>query len=108
VERLDTKVFRFSGAKVLEGLKGEGGTVMKTSLDHTKEAALQEALAGVQAVVPTSSSWRGRRLLPGGADARDLDIALKAADASVELALARADFDAGHVLGRRRNHGRQH
>src|SRR5215472_7261168 len=37
--------------KVLEGLKGEGGTVMRTSLDHTKEAALQAALAGVQATV---------------------------------------------------------
>ena len=35
--------------KVLEGLKGEGGTVMKTSLDYTKEAALQEALTGMQA-----------------------------------------------------------
>jgi hypothetical protein len=29
---------------------------MKTSLDHTKEAALQAALAGVQAVVPVSTS----------------------------------------------------
>jgi len=29
--------------KMLEGLKGEGGTVLKTSLDHTKEAALQAA-----------------------------------------------------------------
>jgi hypothetical protein len=29
--------------------------VMKTSFDHTKEAALQAALAGVQAAVPTSS-----------------------------------------------------
>jgi hypothetical protein len=29
---------------------------MKTSLDHTKEAALQAALAGVQATVPTSPS----------------------------------------------------
>jgi uncharacterized membrane protein len=37
--------------KVLDGLKGEGGTVLKTSLDHTKQAALQAALAGVQAVV---------------------------------------------------------
>jgi uncharacterized membrane protein len=37
--------------KVLEGLKGEGGTVMRTSLDHTKEEALQAALAGVQASV---------------------------------------------------------
>ena len=42
--------------KVLEGLKGEGGTVMRTSLDHTKEAALQAALSGVQAIVPSPSS----------------------------------------------------
>ena len=42
--------------KVLEGLRGEGGTVMRTSLDHTKEAALQAALAGVQAAVPASNS----------------------------------------------------
>jgi hypothetical protein len=28
--------------------QGEGGTMLKTSLDHTKEAALQAALAGVQ------------------------------------------------------------
>ncbi|HEY1943060.1 MAG TPA: DUF1269 domain-containing protein [Roseiarcus sp.] len=42
--------------KVLEGLKGEGGTVLKTSLDHTKEAALQAALAGVQSAIPASSS----------------------------------------------------
>jgi uncharacterized membrane protein len=31
--------------KVLADLKGEGGTVLKTSLDHTKEQALREALA---------------------------------------------------------------
>jgi hypothetical protein len=30
----------------------EGCTVLKTSLDHTKEAALQAALAGFQAAVP--------------------------------------------------------
>jgi uncharacterized membrane protein len=41
--------------KVLEGLRGEGGTVLRTSLDHTKEAALQAALAAVQATVqPTA------------------------------------------------------
>jgi uncharacterized membrane protein len=40
--------------KVLEGLKGAGGTMMKT--DHSKEAALQVALAGVQAAVPASGS----------------------------------------------------
>jgi uncharacterized membrane protein len=39
--------------KVLEGLKDEGGTVLKTPLDYTKEAALQAALAGVQAAVPS-------------------------------------------------------
>jgi uncharacterized membrane protein len=42
-------VRKVTADKVLEGLKGEGGTVLKTSLDHTKEAALQAALAGVQA-----------------------------------------------------------
>jgi uncharacterized membrane protein len=31
--------------KVIEDLKGSGGTVLRTSLDHTKEAALREALA---------------------------------------------------------------
>ena len=45
-------VRRVTADKVLEGLKGEGGTVMRTSLDHTKEEALQAALAGVQATVP--------------------------------------------------------
>ena len=49
-------VRKVTADKVLEGLKGEGGTVMKTSLDHTKQAALQAALAGVQAAVPASSS----------------------------------------------------
>jgi uncharacterized membrane protein len=38
--------------KVLDGLRGEGGTDMQTSLDHTKEAAPQEALAGIQAAPP--------------------------------------------------------
>jgi uncharacterized membrane protein len=41
--------------KVLEGLRGEGGTVLQTSLDHTKEAALQEALAGIQAATSARS-----------------------------------------------------
>lgn len=40
--------------KVLERLQGEGGVVLKTSLDHTKEAALQAALAGVRAAVPSA------------------------------------------------------
>jgi len=33
-------VRKVTADKVLEGLKGEGGTVLRTSLDHTKEAAL--------------------------------------------------------------------
>jgi uncharacterized membrane protein len=32
--------------KVLEDLKGVGGTVIRTSFDHAKENALQQALAG--------------------------------------------------------------
>src|SRR5467141_1101652 len=47
-------VRKVTADKVLEGLKGEGGTVLKTSLDHTKEAALQAALAEVKATVPAS------------------------------------------------------
>jgi len=47
-------VRKFTADKVLDGLRGDGGTVLKTSLDHTKEAALQVALAGVQAVVTVS------------------------------------------------------
>ena len=49
-------VRKVTGDKVLEGLKGEGGRVMRTSLDHTKEAALQAALKGVQAVIPAAAA----------------------------------------------------
>jgi uncharacterized membrane protein len=49
-------VRRATADKVLERLRGESGTVMKTSLDHTKEAALQAALDGVRAVVPQAAS----------------------------------------------------
>jgi uncharacterized membrane protein len=48
-------VRKVTADKVLEGLKGEGGTVMKTSLDHTKEEALKAALAGAQAAVPAAA-----------------------------------------------------
>ena len=41
-------VRKVTADKVLDRLKGEGGTVLKTSLDHTKEAALQAALCGGQ------------------------------------------------------------
>jgi uncharacterized membrane protein len=39
--------------KVLEDLKGVGGTVLRTSFDHTKEEALREALAAHAAAVGT-------------------------------------------------------
>jgi uncharacterized membrane protein len=48
-------VRKVTADKVLERLKGEGGTVMKTSLDHTKEAALQAALAEAKAAVPATA-----------------------------------------------------
>jgi len=38
--------------KVLEHLKGTGGTVLRTSLDHTNEQALRDALAAVTAAAP--------------------------------------------------------
>jgi uncharacterized membrane protein len=47
-------VRKVTADKVLERLKGEGGTVMKTSLDHTKEEALRTALAGAQAAVTSA------------------------------------------------------
>ena len=47
-------VRKATGDKVLERLRGEGGKIMHTSLDHTKEAALQAALAGMQAAVPVA------------------------------------------------------
>jgi uncharacterized membrane protein len=49
-------VRKVTADKVLERLKGEGGTVLTTSLDHAKEAALQAALASVQAAVQAPSS----------------------------------------------------
>ncbi len=41
--------------KVLEGLRDVGGTVLRTSFDHTKEQALRDALAGVHAAVETAA-----------------------------------------------------
>jgi uncharacterized membrane protein len=49
-------VRRVTADKVLDRLRGEGGTVMKTSLDDTKEAALQAALAGVRAAIPAAAA----------------------------------------------------
>lgn len=45
--------------KILEELKGTGGTVLRTSLDHTKEDALRDALAaspGVGGANPAQSA----------------------------------------------------
>ncbi|MBV9378217.1 MAG: DUF1269 domain-containing protein, partial [Alphaproteobacteria bacterium] len=41
--------------KVLAALRGVGGTVMRSSFDETKEEALREALAGVQAAAAEAS-----------------------------------------------------
>jgi uncharacterized membrane protein len=40
--------------KVLAALQGEGGTVLRSSFDHTKEVALQEALAAHAAASPAA------------------------------------------------------
>jgi uncharacterized membrane protein len=40
---------KMTADKVLEAVKGTGGTILKTSLDHTKEQALREALAAAPA-----------------------------------------------------------
>ena len=37
---------KFTADKVLEDLKGIGGTVLRTSFDHTKEDTLRAAIAG--------------------------------------------------------------
>jgi uncharacterized membrane protein len=38
-------VRKMTADKVLEAIRGTGGTVLKTSLDHSKEQALRDALA---------------------------------------------------------------
>jgi uncharacterized membrane protein len=42
--------------KVLAGLEGVGGTVLRTSFDHTKEEALRQALAGAAAANPAAGT----------------------------------------------------
>ena len=39
-------VKKVTGDKVLDGLKGVGGRILQTSLDHTREDRLREALEG--------------------------------------------------------------
>jgi uncharacterized membrane protein len=45
---------KMTGDKVLAALQGEGGTVLRTSLDETKEAALRAALAAHTAASPAA------------------------------------------------------
>jgi uncharacterized membrane protein len=40
--------------KVLAGLQGVGGTVLRTSFDHTREEALRQALAAHAAAAPAA------------------------------------------------------
>ena len=47
-------VRKVTGDKVLEELKGVGGRVLQTSLDHTREDALRKALAGEVAAAAAS------------------------------------------------------
>mgnify|MGYP001008620975 CR=1 FL=1 len=44
-------VKKVTGDKVLDGLKGVGGRILQTSLDHEKEQKLRDALAGHAAAV---------------------------------------------------------
>ena len=41
--------------KVLDAVRGTGGVVLKTSLDHSKEQALRDALAGRSAIPATAA-----------------------------------------------------
>ncbi len=50
---------KMTADKVLDELKGTGGTVLRTSLDHTKEQTLRDALAaspGFGSTPPTGTS----------------------------------------------------
>ena len=45
---------KMTGDKVLEAIKGTGGVVLKTSLDHTREQALRDAIAQAPAASPAA------------------------------------------------------
>ncbi len=47
---------KLTADKVLADLKGVGGTVLRTSFDHTKEQALRDALAGVTPAAPAPAA----------------------------------------------------
>ena len=48
-------VKKVTGDKVLEGIKGVGGRILQTSLDHTREEALRKALEGDATAPPPSA-----------------------------------------------------
>ena len=53
--------------KVLQDLKGVGGTVVSTSFDETKEAAIREALAaGAATSAPEAPASRPTEAFPTG------------------------------------------
>lgn len=47
---------RMTADKVMEDLRGTGGTILKTSLDHSKEQALRDALSNAQATAAGTPS----------------------------------------------------
>jgi uncharacterized membrane protein len=49
---------KMTADKVLEAIKGTGGTVLKTSLDHTKEQALRDAVAASPGFAPSPQTGR--------------------------------------------------
>jgi uncharacterized membrane protein len=49
-------VKRVTGDKVLEALKGVGGTILQTSLDHTREDALRKALDAAPDAAPAAGA----------------------------------------------------
>ena len=48
-------VKKMTGDKVLEAIRGTGGTVLKTSLDHTQEQKLRDALADAHGAAPAAA-----------------------------------------------------
>lgn len=47
---------KLTADKVVDAIKGTGGIVLKTSLDHTKEQALRDALAASPSFGPSTST----------------------------------------------------
>ena len=57
---------RMTADKVIEALKGTGGVVLRTSLDHTKESALREAVEAA-AASPDKADGNGAQATQTGA-----------------------------------------